>query len=86
MSIVAKGLTIALIVIPVVLISRDLADPQVCAEEAKVKAILSVDYRDATILLEDGRELRVNQSTVKPGQMYCLHKDYRSHVAKKQGQ
>lgn len=64
----------------------DHSEPGVCTDESKVKAILSIDYRDATILLEDGRKLRVNQASLKPGDTYCVSRKGRAQAEKTQGQ
>lgn len=46
--------------------------PQNCEGESKVKEILSLQYRDATIKLENGMVVKVNQATLRPGDMYCF--------------
>ena len=43
-----------------------------CHEEAVISDILSVDYRHATILTVKGREIVLNQPTVKVGDVICL--------------
>jgi hypothetical protein len=44
----------------------------VCTAESKVVDIVSVNYRDATIKLENGQLVTVNQATLKKGDAYCL--------------
>lgn len=45
-------------------------DPH-CTAWVPVKAITSVDYRSATLLLNDLSTVTVNQATIKPGDLYC---------------
>lgn len=44
----------------------------VCTRSSIVEEILSIDYRDADILLENGMTVTVNQATLEPGDKWCL--------------
>jgi hypothetical protein len=46
--------------------------PLQCVASSKVVDILSLEYRDATIKLENGKVVSVNQATLKKGDNYCL--------------
>jgi hypothetical protein len=46
--------------------------PMQCVASSKVVDILTLEYRDATIKLENGQVVRVNQATLKKGDDYCL--------------
>lgn len=46
--------------------------PMQCVSSSKVADILSLDYRSATIKLENGKEVVVNQATLKKGDDFCL--------------
>ena len=46
-------------------------DDPICLEQVKVTKIIALDYRDATIQLEDGRKIKVNQTKLKVGDLYC---------------
>lgn len=54
-------------------IQFDKQHPPICQEWSSVKTILSVDYRDATVLMENGKILTINQGHVKPGTKMCLN-------------
>lgn len=43
----------------------------VCVSNAKVKEILSVQYREATFLLDNGQIETYIQATLKPGDIVC---------------
>lgn len=43
-----------------------------CQESSTVKEILSLEYRDATILLTNGQTISVNQAVLKPGDSICI--------------
>lgn len=45
--------------------------PYVCEKSGKVTAILSIDYRSATIQFADGKTMIVNQARLKPGDDFC---------------
>lgn len=49
----------------------DESNPFVCAEQKKIKSILSIQYRSATLEFEDGSTLDVNQAHAKPNDMFC---------------
>lgn len=51
-----------------------LAPNPVCVREAKVVEITSLQYRDATILLDTGETRIVNQATLKPGDIICAER------------
>ena len=57
------------------MVMNDERHPMVCTEYAKVSAILSLNYRHATIKLDNGEEVSVNQATLKPGDKYCLRRE-----------
>lgn len=50
----------------------DVVHPVICTESSNVTSILSLDYRSADILLENGSKVTVNQATLKPGDAYCV--------------
>lgn len=45
--------------------------PPVCLEKTKVVSIDSINYRGATITLDNGHQNYVYQATLKPGDFYC---------------
>ena len=51
---------------------QDAFHPYVCVQTSTVKTILSINYRDATILLENGETKVVNQAKLAPGDKFCL--------------
>lgn len=72
----------AVILIPVLilafigyLIYEEETNPRVCVESSAIVEIVSVDRRSATIRLENGQLHTLDQSTVKPGDMFCLRYD-----------
>lgn len=46
--------------------------PIVCFERSKVKSILALNYRDATVALENGNNMVVNQARLAPGSEVCI--------------
>lgn len=44
--------------------------PKYVCQTVQVKEILSLNYRDAMILLSNGKQVDVNQATLKPGDNY----------------
>ena len=46
-------------------------NPLVCVESSKVMSILSLQYRSATVLLENGKTQEVSQVMLKPGDDFC---------------
>lgn len=53
----------------------------VCTRESIVEDILSINYRSADILLENGMTITVNQATLAPGDDWCLS-SHRIHKKK----
>jgi len=69
------GSIAALVIFAITLTYIDAAYPYTCLEHSTVKSILSLNYRDATILLENGSTVAVNQATLKPGEEFCVKYD-----------
>lgn len=44
---------------------------RICVAEKKIRTIVSVDYRTATVQFEDGTHKVIDQGTVKPGDILC---------------
>jgi hypothetical protein len=40
---------------------------------SNVSSILELQYRDAIILLENGKKIKVNQARIKLGDKYCYY-------------
>lgn len=79
-AVIWTGFLVVCIGGPIVGLVMDQHDPLVCVDEVTVKEILSVDFRDATILTTDGRQITVNQEKLKPGSPYCVNKEHRSKI------
>lgn len=67
-SVIVLGMAVAAIYI-------DYAHPVECVKSATVQKILSVNYRSATILLDNGETHVVHQESLQPGSPYCLKYD-----------
>lgn len=52
-------------------IYEDIKHPIVCVNSAIVKSIVSINGRSATILLDTGATVVVNQATLAPGSTFC---------------
>lgn len=70
-SIFASFILCVLIAIVVITVLKPVLERE-CLEERKVKSILELNYRDATIELDDSTIEVVNQATLKPGDSFCL--------------
>ena len=69
---IVLGFVIIFIAIPAYIVHDQAVNThQVCYEEGVVLDILSVNYRDATILTDKGKII-LNQATVKDGDVICL--------------
>lgn len=71
-NIVLVGLLILVTAGLVTTCVRDSNNPLTCVQSSKVKEILSVNYRSASIKLVSGEVITLNQATIKPGDDYCL--------------
>lgn len=67
-----SSLVIFALIVVFLTITEITAPPPTCVEEAVVKEILSVQYRHATFLLTDGRQVTLSQATLKPGDTFCM--------------
>ncbi len=66
------GFVIIFIAVPAYIVhDQSVNTHRVCYEEGVVLDILSVNYRDATILTDKGKII-LNQATVKDGDIICL--------------
>lgn len=63
-----------------VAIVRDVVDPYVCVENTTVKEILSLNHRDAYILLSNDETVKVNQVTLSIGDNFCNKRIRKSDV------
>lgn len=54
-------------------ISHATNSPPPACKKVTVDKILSLNYRDANILLSDGTVMTVNQATLKPGDSMCYY-------------
>lgn len=50
---------------------EDKIHPPVCLKSVKVVSIDALMYRSASITLDDGQHIIVNQATLKPGDNFC---------------
>jgi len=73
---IGVAILVASLSVPIYIVYDETVNTHVvCLEEGVVSDILSVNYRDATILTVKGREIVLNQSTVKDGDVLCLRSE-----------
>lgn len=61
-----------LITVSALQIHNDVVDPWTCAEKSTLTKILELRYRDAVIELKNGKNMTVNQASLKLGDEVCI--------------
>jgi len=70
-TILKRILVVVLVLSLLFLFVRTFPEKKECLNRSKVVKILSLDYRDATIMLDSGKIMSVNQATLKIGDTIC---------------